>query len=151
MPAVSTARAWSDVNVTAIPSSWRRAPSSGRPAASERQASDSSPGCHPVASPRSLSIVIECVSKTSVVATAARYAARSGALAAAERRRSPNRYAVPVVLTRRFRRLDDAELGVSVGGDRESRSSLGVVGRCGSVTSGGVVSSMWVSDTIEEL
>jgi len=43
------------------------------------------------------------------------------------------------------------DLDVSVVGDRESRSSVAVVSRCGSVTSGGVVPSVWVSETIEEL
>ena len=76
MQALSTPRARSDVRVTAIPSSRRRAPSS---TARARPTSDSSRGCDPVATPRSLSVVTECVSKKRRVATCGRHADESGA------------------------------------------------------------------------
>jgi hypothetical protein len=64
--AVSAARARSEQNTAAIPSACRRRPNS---AACSRPNGESRPGSQPVAMPRSLSSLIEWVSKTICVGT----------------------------------------------------------------------------------
>src|SRR5437660_4258527 len=66
MSAVSTARRRSELNTVAIPSSPRRSPSSR---AWRRPCSDSRLWLHPEATPSSLSSLMACVSKTTVIDT----------------------------------------------------------------------------------